>query len=171
MDVPVERVAAAVWLEEPKTLGKEEPAPVKEPSKDDEFAKSIATHWLVLQDGSRLGVKVDKFMADRIIAWSPSLGTVDVPNDQLAMVKLAAPSPTSAMLAYRDWQPEFAPEPVLPETGGIPAPTFLLFINHSRLLSRTYRRYLENLIRAQFPFPGLPLHLVLKSRQTDQEQR
>lgn len=133
MDVPVERVAAAVWLEEPKTLGKEEPAPVKEPSKDDEFAKSIATHWLVLQDGSRLGVKVDKFMADRIIAWSPSLGTVDVPNDQLAMVKLAAPSPTTAMLAYRDWQPEFAPEPVLPETGGQsspllnkPAPDFAL---------------------------------------------
>lgn len=115
VDVPVERVAAAVWLEEPMKLGKEEAEPVKEPSKDDEFAKAIATHWLVLQDGSRLGVKVDKFMADRIIAWSPSLGTVEgIPNDQLAMVKLAAPSPTSAMLAYRDWQPEFAPEPVLP---------------------------------------------------------
>jgi len=57
------------------------------------------------------------------------------------------------------------------ETGGIPVPTFLLFINHSRLLTQTYRRYLENLIRAQFPFPGLPLHLVLKSRQTDEEKR
>jgi thiol-disulfide isomerase/thioredoxin len=133
IEVPAERLAAAVWLDQPKKAGKEEAAPVKEPSRDEEFAKAIATHWLVLQDGSRLGVKVDKFMPDRIIAWSPSLGTVDVPNDRLAMVKLAAPSPTSAMLAYQGWQPEFAPEPVLPETGGQsspmlnkPAPDFAL---------------------------------------------
>ena len=50
------------------------------------------------------------------------------------------------------------------ENEGIPVPTFLLFINHAELLSKTYRRYLENLIRAQFPFSGLPIHFVLKSR-------
>jgi thiol-disulfide isomerase/thioredoxin len=133
MDVPMDRVAAAVWLDEPKQPAKDASKAVKEPSKDDEFAKAIATHWLTLQDGSRLGVKVDKFMPDRIIAWSPSLGTVEVPNDRLASLKLAAPAPSAAMVAYGGWQPEFAPEPVLPETGGQsspllnkPAPDFAL---------------------------------------------
>lgn len=133
MDIPLDRVAAAVWLDEPKKDLKPGEQPVKDPSKDDDVAKAIATHWLMLQDGSRLGVKVDRFLPDRIVAWSPSLGTVEVPNDKVASLKLAAPSPSSAMIAYRGWQPEFAPEPVLPETGGQsspllnkPAPDFAL---------------------------------------------
>jgi GTPase len=47
---------------------------------------------------------------------------------------------------------------------GLPVPTFLLFINHADLLGKTYRRYLENLIRETYPFPGLPIHFVLKPR-------
>lgn len=122
LQVPAERVTAAVWLEKPKSQDPKSPEAVRAPSQDDAFAQALATHWLVLQDGSRIGLKVDKFERDRISGWSSSLGAVNLPLDQLAVLRLSPPQPSAAMLAYRGWQPEMAPEPVLPETGGQSSP-------------------------------------------------
>jgi GTPase len=41
---------------------------------------------------------------------------------------------------------------------------FVLFVNDPRLLSQTYRRYLESRIRQAQPFPGLPIILTLRPR-------
>jgi len=43
-------------------------------------------------------------------------------------------------------------------------PEFVLFVNDSRLLSQTYRRYLESRIRQAQPFPGLPIIVTLRPR-------
>jgi GTP-binding protein len=43
-------------------------------------------------------------------------------------------------------------------------PEFVLFVNDPRLLSQTYRRYLESSIRQTQPFPGLPIILTLRPR-------
>jgi GTP-binding protein len=43
-------------------------------------------------------------------------------------------------------------------------PEFVLFVNDPRLLSQTYRRYLESYIRHAQPFPGLPILLTLRPR-------
>jgi GTP-binding protein len=43
-------------------------------------------------------------------------------------------------------------------------PEFVLFVNDPRLLSQTYKRYLESRIRAAQPFPGLPIILTLRPR-------
>jgi GTP-binding protein len=43
-------------------------------------------------------------------------------------------------------------------------PEFVLFVNDPRLLSQTYRRYLESYIRKAQPFPGLPILLTLRPR-------
>jgi GTP-binding protein len=43
-------------------------------------------------------------------------------------------------------------------------PEFVLFVNEPRLLSETYRRYLEARIRKAQPYPGLPIILTLRSR-------
>jgi GTPase len=45
-------------------------------------------------------------------------------------------------------------------------PEFVLFVNDPRLLSQTYRRYLESRIRDAQPFPGLPIILTLRPRAT-----
>src|ERR1044071_4138942 len=45
-------------------------------------------------------------------------------------------------------------------------PEFVLFVNDPRLLSQTYRRYLESRIRDAQPFPGLPIVLTLRPRAT-----
>ena len=41
-----------------------------------------------------------------------------------------------------------------------PPPEFILFVNDPKLLSDTYRRYLESRIRAREPYPGLPILLA-----------
>jgi GTP-binding protein len=43
-------------------------------------------------------------------------------------------------------------------------PEFVLFVNDPRLLSRTYKRYLESRIRQAQAFPGLPIILTLRPR-------
>jgi GTPase len=43
-------------------------------------------------------------------------------------------------------------------------PEFAIFVNEPRLLTDTYRRYLEARIRKAQPFPGLPIVLTLRPR-------
>jgi GTP-binding protein len=43
-------------------------------------------------------------------------------------------------------------------------PEVVLFVNDPRLLSQTYKRYLESRIRDAQPFPGLPIILTLRPR-------
>lgn len=47
-------------------------------------------------------------------------------------------------------------------------PTLLIFVNEPELLHFSYERYLENKIRAAFPFEGTPLRLFSR-RKSDQE--
>src|SRR5438552_10512255 len=56
------------------------------------------------------------------------------------------------------------------QTGGnreaaLEPPEFVLFVNEPRLLSETYRRYLEARIRKGQPYPGLPIILTCRPRQ------
>jgi GTP-binding protein len=46
----------------------------------------------------------------------------------------------------------------------LPPPEFVLFVNEPRLLSETYRRYLEARIRKAQSYPGLPIILTLRPR-------
>jgi GTP-binding protein len=48
---------------------------------------------------------------------------------------------------------------------GLERPEFVLFVNEPRLLSETYRRYLEARIRKAQPYPGLPIILTCRPRQ------
>jgi len=43
-------------------------------------------------------------------------------------------------------------------------PTFVFFVNDTKLIHFSYRRYLENTLRQAFGFAGTPLRLVLKTR-------
>ena len=46
----------------------------------------------------------------------------------------------------------------------VPVPEYLLFVNHSKLLTRTYQRFLENQIREEYPMEGLPFVFRVRSR-------
>jgi len=43
-------------------------------------------------------------------------------------------------------------------------PTFVFFVNDTRLIHFSYRRYLENKLRQSFGFVGTPIRLVFKTR-------
>jgi GTP-binding protein len=44
------------------------------------------------------------------------------------------------------------------------APTIVLFVNDPDLAHFSYRRYLENQVRAAYDFAGVPLRLMLRKR-------
>lgn len=47
---------------------------------------------------------------------------------------------------------------------GVDPPTFVFFVNDSRLVHFSYKRYLDNQIRRQYGYLGTPLRLVFRSR-------
>lgn len=134
VEIPTDRVAAAVWLTKPvepppttqatpqSVSGTASKGMVAETSPSAPNPSFAPTHWMVLQDGSRLALKVDRFERDAIVATSPLLGACRIPSSNLAQLRLSAMPATMAMTSYRNWQLEYAPEPVLPETGGESSP-------------------------------------------------
>jgi GTP-binding protein len=49
-------------------------------------------------------------------------------------------------------------------------PTFVIFVNDKELVHFTYERFLENRIRAVYPFEGTPLRLAFRSRDAQRDQ-
>lgn len=46
----------------------------------------------------------------------------------------------------------------------IEPPTFVVFVNDVELMHFSYKRYLENQIRAAFGFEGTPVHIISRRR-------
>jgi len=54
---------------------------------------------------------------------------------------------------------------------GVNPPTFVLFVNDPELIHFSYRRYLENRIRAEYGFLGTPIRLLLRRRESAEQAR
>ncbi len=52
------------------------------------------------------------------------------------------------------------------QTGIVP-PTFVLFVNDTKLINDNYLRYLENSIRKAFNFEGTPIRITLKAKKEE----
>ena len=46
-------------------------------------------------------------------------------------------------------------------------PTFVLFVNDTQLLHFSYKRYIENQLRAAFGFDGTPIHFIARNKEKD----
>ena len=115
--VPRDRVKASVWLIKPA-----EAVSAAFEALDKEGEKPVITHWLLLNNGGRLGLKVNRFAEDAVFGGNPLLGDCRVPLTQIYMIRSSEPAASAAMAALREWQLKFAPEPVLPATGGQSSP-------------------------------------------------
>lgn len=134
VNIPRDHVVAALWLGKPVPPASSPGAPVASPAvqapppasvppdTDHSLLNFQPTHWLVLQDGSRLALAVERFERDAIVATAPLLGTCHIPSAYLSQLRLSPLPATTAMQLYRNWQLEYAPEPVLPDTGGESSP-------------------------------------------------
>jgi GTP-binding protein len=50
-------------------------------------------------------------------------------------------------------------------------PTFVMFVNDPELINFSYRRYLENRIRAEYGFLGTPIKLIFRQRVSEEAAR
>jgi thiol-disulfide isomerase/thioredoxin len=80
------------------------------------------THWLSLKSGARIGFAVEKFEQETISGQHPVYGFCEVPMSQIQVIRSTMPDPTSTMKSLADWHLTYAPEPVLPESGGESSP-------------------------------------------------
>jgi len=48
-------------------------------------------------------------------------------------------------------------------------PTFVIFVNDVELVHFSYERYLENRIRAYYPFEGTPIKIIFRARRNEDE--
>ena len=76
------------------------------------------THWLMLRNGGRIGLVVEKFEPDAIQGTHPIYGRCRVPLAEVYAVRNTLPEPPAAARAVCGWRLVAAPEPVLPESGG-----------------------------------------------------
>jgi GTP-binding protein len=56
------------------------------------------------------------------------------------------------------------------QVGSTP-PTFVLFASEAKGVHFSYRRYLDNQLRAAFGFEGTPIRLVIRERERDDSRR
>ena len=117
IQVPRDRVKAVVWLIKPVD---DVSAAFEEQAKEENPPE--ITHWLLLNNGGRLGLKVESFAKDTVIGTHELLGACRVPLKQVYLIRSRVPTENGAMVALKDWKLKFAPEPVLPETGGESSP-------------------------------------------------
>src|SRR5438552_8420076 len=118
----------------------------------------------VLITSARTGENIDKMFA--LIAKvrraaSEHIGT-GVLNRLLRSAFAANPPP---MISGRRLKLFYAAQASGKRDREVQPPEFVLFVNEPRLLSETYRRYLEARIRKAQPYPGLPIILTCRPRQ------
>lgn len=130
LTVPRDRVAAVIRLQPPdkaKPSSPDEKAKAPTPTPSSAPAPAVPsdlsiTHWLLLTDGGRFGLNVDRFSPDKITGTSLLLGRCEVPWDRIHTVRYSSPEASPAQTSYRDWKLQPAPEPFLPEDGGRSSP-------------------------------------------------
>lgn len=117
VQVPRDRVKAAVWLIKPV-----DDVNAAFEARAREGDQAAASHWVLLNNGGRLALKVDRFAEDAVMGKSELLGECRVPLAEVHTIRSTIPADNVAMTALNGWKLKFAPEPVLPETGGESSP-------------------------------------------------
>jgi GTP-binding protein len=80
------------------------------------------------------------------------------------LFKTATEAQAPPMVNGRRLKVLFVTQPDTKKPGPIPVPELVLFVNDEKLLTQTYRRYLEGRIREHMPYTGLPLLFHFRAR-------
>ncbi len=121
-----------------------------------EYAPVLVTSSLTGEHFSKLFKLIDKMQRSA----RQRVGT-GILNRLLGQAFEANPPPT---IRARRLKVFYAAQSKGKEDQPLEPPEFVLFVNDPRLLSQTYRRYLECYIRQTQPFTGLPILLTLRPR-------
>ncbi|MEM8953919.1 MAG: TlpA disulfide reductase family protein [Verrucomicrobiota bacterium] len=117
LQIPRSRVAAVVWLGRAEEDDRENQS-TSDPGEGDRGEGAEGIHWLQLANGARLGIEVSRFEADMIYGRHGFLGECEVPVQSVYQVNSSEPDRTGSMRVFEAWELVYAPDPVLPESGG-----------------------------------------------------
>jgi peroxiredoxin len=81
------------------------------------------THWVLLMNGGRLGLAVERFEKDFIRGHHPEYGRCQVPMPLVFSLQTSKPAPSDSMRSLASWHLIPAVEPVIPGSGGESSPT------------------------------------------------
>jgi GTP-binding protein len=119
----------------------------------------------VLVASARTGEHVDKLF--RLIAQVQRAAQKRIGTGVLNRVlREAFAANPPAMVSNRRFKLFYAAQASGAQDRLLQPPEFVLFVNDPKLLSETYRRYLEARIREVEPYPGLPILLKARPRST-----
>lgn len=133
--VPIDRVAAAVWVKpppaSPKAGGPEAPAAqetretkVFREAREAKEAKETgpARQWLDLTNGGRLALTIESWDAGAVSGQHPLLGRCRIPLELISSLSISAPPVLASHAALSDWTLQPTVDPVLPEAGAGSSP-------------------------------------------------
>ncbi len=117
--VPLDRVAAAVWVKPPA-----EPKPAAEaaPAEPAPAESGPPRQWLDLTNGGRLALAVTSWDAGGVTGQHPLLGECRIPLESLSSLSVSAPPALASHAALSDWTLQPTADPVLPEAGSSASP-------------------------------------------------
>ena len=78
--------------------------------------------WLRLTNGGGLGMAVERFGPDTVTGTHPLYGRCTVPLSMVYTIRNTPPAPAAAGSGVNGWRLAYAPEPVLPASGGQSSP-------------------------------------------------
>ena len=81
------------------------------------------THWVLLINGGRVGLTVERFEKDFIRGHHPEYGRCQVPMPLVFSLQTSKPAPSDSMRSLASWHLIPAVEPVIPGGGGESSPT------------------------------------------------
>ncbi len=117
--VPRQRLAAVVLLD-PMESPADETAGAKPDSNDKPLrlaVKAAPPHWLLLADGSRLGLQLLAWSEDGVTGLHPRLGRMRVPATSVQALWSNTPPPVSEpMKTVSGWKPTPAAAPEIPDS-------------------------------------------------------
>ncbi len=83
---------------------------------------SSLTHWVLMRNGARLGLAVEKFGPDFIVGRHPAYGRCRLPMAEVFAIQTNKPAPTAVMQEFANWNLVPAPEPDIPDSDGGSSP-------------------------------------------------
>ena len=117
--VPLDRIAAAVWVKNAEPPAKDPPPAAPEKGATQQPATPAGPlQWLDLTNGGRVALLVEAWSAVEVTGTHPLLGPCRIPTALLGALSMAAPAPGAAQTMLADWTLVHTPDPVLPEESG-----------------------------------------------------
>lgn len=116
--VPMDRVAAAIWLQPPESA-KPVSAPASSPPPAPDALNGV---WLMLKNGAQYGLALRQITSTALHGTHPVMGECIVPLDHIQRIVCDQPDTPPALVEFDTWRLRPAQEPLISKSGASVSP-------------------------------------------------